>query len=405
MTGIKRKPRIAVISPFLDRQHGTERCLAEQIEALADHFEFHIYSSRVTDLDLKKVVWHRIPPIPGPHLAQYIWFFGANQLCRWVDRAFRRLTFDLTYSPGINCFDAGLISVHIVFAEFNRLARGNLQFGSNPPRFWFTLLHRRISYRVFIFLERRVYSRQDLPLIAVSRRVRDTLQRFYGRQQNLFVVYNGIEPNKFNPSVRQALRAGARSGMGYSFSDFVLLLIGNDWTIKGLPCLIEAVGMLQQPQMKILVVGNDVRSPFRKLLEQQGLTQSVQFLPSRPDPEFFYAAADAYTGPSLDDAFGIPPLEAMACGLPVIISRQSGVSELVTHGVDACILENPIEPAELAMLIRRLYEDEEFCGRLGRNAVQTAAACTWKRNAEQLRSIFEKVMAAKAQSIPSSRVT
>ena len=396
MTGIKRKPRIAVISPFLDKQHGTERCLAEQIEALADHFEFHIYSSRVTDLDLKKVVWHRIPPVPGPHLAQYIWFFGANHLCRWIDRAFRRLTFDLTYSPGINCFDAGLISVHIVFAEFNRLARGNLQFGSNPPRFWFTLLHRRILYQIFIFLERRVYSRHDLPLIAVSCRVRDTLQRFYGRQQNLFVVYNGIEPNKFNPSVRQDLRAGARSGMGYLFSDFVLLLIGNDLIAKGLPCLIKAVGMLQQPQMKILVVGSDLRLPFRKLLEQQGLTQSVQFLPSRPDPEFFYAAADAYTGPSLDDAFGIPPLEAMACGLPVIISGQSGVSELVTHGVDACILENPSEPAELAMLIRRLYEDEEFRGRLGRNAVQTAAACTWKRNAEQLRSVLEKVMAGQA---------
>lgn len=108
---------------------------------------------------------------------------------------------------------------------------------------------------------------------------------------------------------------------------------------------------------------------------------------------------------TLADAFGIPPLEAMACGLLVIISRQSGVSELVTHGVDACILENPVEPAELAMLIRRLYEDEEFRVRLGRDAVQTAAACTWKRNAEQLRSILQKVMTGQAQSIPGSRVT
>lgn len=400
-----KKPRIAVVSPFLDKQHGTERCIVEQLEGLADEFEFHVYSGRVSDLDLRKIVWHHIPLIPGPHLAQYIWFFGANHLCRWVDRTFRRLTFDLTYSPGINCFDAGLISVHIVFAEFNRLAQRHLHFGSNPLRFWFTLLHRRVSYQFFIFLERRVYSRQDLPLIAVSGKVRDTLRRFYGHQQNLFIVYNGIEPNKFNPSVRQTLRESARSSMGYSCSDFVLLLIGNDWNTKGLPCLIEAVGMLKQPQIKILVVGNDVRIPFQELLEQQRLTPFVQFLPPRPDAEFFYAAADAYAGPSLADAFGIPPLEAMACGLPVIISRQSGVSELVTHGVDACILENPAEPAELAMLIRRLYEDEEFRGRLGRNAAQTAAACTWKRNAEQLRSILQKVIAGQAQAIPGSRVT
>jgi len=60
-------------------------------------------------------------------------------------------------------------------------------------------------------------------------------------------------------------------------------------------------------------------------------------------------------------------------------------------------------PAHLSVG-HRLYEDEEFRGRLGRNAVQTAAACTWKRNAEQLRSIFQKVMTEQTQSIPSSRV-
>jgi len=54
-----RKPRIAVVSPFLDKQHGTERRVLEQLDALADKFEFHMYSSLVDDLDLKKVVWHR----------------------------------------------------------------------------------------------------------------------------------------------------------------------------------------------------------------------------------------------------------------------------------------------------------------------------------------------------------
>lgn len=393
----REKPRIAVVSPFLDRQHGTERCVVEQLDALADDFEFHVYSTRVADLDLKKIVWHRIPAIRGPHLAQYIWFFGANHFCRWVDRNFRKLAIDLTYSPGINCLDAELIAVHIVFAEFRRRTRDTLRLRINPLGFWPRLLHRRIFYQLIIFLERRIYTRADLPLVAVSGKVRDDLRRFYGHPQNLFVVHNGIDANKFNPTVRQSLRSTARNAMGYASSDFVLLLIGNDWNTKGLPCLLEAAALLRQPRLKILVAGNDDRSPFRTLIEQRGLSSSVQILPPRPDPEFFYAAADVYAGPSLEDAFGIPPLEAMACGLPVIVSRQSGVSELVTHGEDGYILENTKEPKELALLIMRFYENDELCQRLGQKAADTARQYTWSRNARELGDIFLQTLAKKIQ--------
>ncbi|MGH9830384.1 MAG: glycosyltransferase, partial [Blastocatellia bacterium] len=241
MTGIKGRPRIAVISPFLDRQHGTERCVVEQLEGLADDFEFHVYSARIADLNLGKIVWHRIPSIPGPHVVKYLWFFLANRASRWLDRHFRGAAYDLIYSPGINCFDAELIAVHIVFAEFYERARESLGFGQSPPSFWPRLLHRKIFYRLIIGLERRIYTRKDLPLVAVSGKVRDDLRRFYRCQQNLFVVYNGIDTNKFNSVVRQTLRANARNTMGYSSSDFVLLLIGNDWNKKGLPCLLEAV--------------------------------------------------------------------------------------------------------------------------------------------------------------------
>ena len=395
MTGTKGKPRIAVISPFLDRQHGTERCVVEQLQGLANDFEFHVYSGRIEGLDLGKIVWHRIPSIPGPHAAKYLWFFFANSAARWLDRNFRGVIYDLVYSPGINCFDAQLIAVHIVFAEFRQRVRDTLRFRRNPRSFWPRLLHRKIFYRLIISLERHIYKRRDLPLVAVSSKVRDDLRRFYGREQNLFVVYNGIDANKFNPTVRQSLRVKARDVLGYSPSDFVILLIGNDWNKKGLPCLLEAAGRLQQPRLKILVAGSDDRSPFRSLLEQLGLASSVQFVSPRPDTEFFYAAADAYTGPSMEDAFGIPPLEAMACALPVIVSRQSGVSELLTHGEDGYILENPQRPEELAALIARLYENAELGQRLGQKAAETALRYTWDRNVRELRSILLQTLAPK----------
>ena len=393
MTGIKKKPRIAVISPFLDRQHGTERCVVEQLQGLADDFEFHVYSARIEGLDLDKIVWHRIPSIAGPHAARYLWFFFANHIARWVDRNFRGATYDLVYSPGINCLDAQLIAVHIVFAEFRQRVGETLRFRRNPRSFWPRLLHRKVFYRLIISLERRIYKRRDLPLVAVSNKVRDDLRRFYGREQNLFVVYNGIDAKKFSPAVRQSLRANARDTLGYSSSDFVMLLIGNDWNKKGLPCLLEAAGRLQQPRLKILVAGSDDRSPFQSLLEQLSLASSVQFVSPRPDTEFFYAAADAYTGPSMEDAFGIPPLEAMACALPVIVSRQSGISELVTHGEDGYIVENPQRPEELVTLIAKLYENTELGQRLGRKAAETALRYTWDRNVRELRGILLQTLA------------
>jgi len=395
MTAKARKPRIAVVSPFLDKQHGTERCVVEQLDALADRFEFHIYSSRVDDLDLKKVVWHRVPAIPGPLLMKFIWFFCANRMSRWFNRTFRRLASDLTFSPGINCFDADLIAVHIVFAEFRQRVRKALQFQANPVSFWPTLLHRRIFYRLITFLERRIYVRSDLPLVAVSDKVREDLRRFYGRAPGVWVIYNGIDCGKFSPTIRLSLREQARVSMGYSPSDFVLLIVGNDWMKKGLSCLLKAVALIQKSNLKIAVAGKDEFSPFRSLLAQQGLASAVQFFPVCPDPEVYYAAADMYVGPSLEDAFALPPLEAMACGVPAIVSRQAGVSEVITQGVDGYILEDAEDYKTLAELILGIYEDAPLRQRLGEKAAETARRYTWERSAREFGELLWQALQKK----------
>ena len=62
---MKGKPRLAVVSPFLDKRHGTERRVVEWVSRLADAFEIHVYSQRVDDLNLSKITWHRIPKLRG----------------------------------------------------------------------------------------------------------------------------------------------------------------------------------------------------------------------------------------------------------------------------------------------------------------------------------------------------
>jgi glycosyltransferase involved in cell wall biosynthesis len=383
------KPRIAVVSPFLDKQHGTERCIAEQVERLAAEYEIHIYSMRVDDLDGGKFILHRIPRLPGPHLFHYLWWFAANQLWRWRDRRFRGMRFDLVYSPGINCFDADAIAVHIVFAAFRRQVEGELRLRRNPLRSWPHVIHRRLYYRLIEALEGRIYTRKDLPLAIVSRKVGGDLERFYGRADGLFLVYNGLDLERFEPTRRARLREGARRALGLAGDDFAVLLIGNDWKKKGLPCLLEAAGQLRLPGLQILVVGRDTVAPYESAIRRLGLGARVRFLPPRPDVEFYYAAADAYAGPSLEDAFALPPAEAMACGLPVIVSREAGVSEIVTHGVDGLILEDPTNAAGLAEFLEQLHEDVNLRQRLGKNAARAVLQYTWSRNAAETQRLLE----------------
>jgi UDP-glucose:(heptosyl)LPS alpha-1,3-glucosyltransferase len=99
---------------------------------------------------------------------------------------------------------------------------------------------------------------------------------------------------------------------------------------------------------------------YHATIKRWGLHDRVLFLPPRQDVEFYYAAADAYVGPSPEDAFSLPPLEGIAYGLPVIVSCHSGVSEIITHGVDGFILKDPQDAEELARLIRFLYENSDL---------------------------------------------
>jgi len=328
--------------------------VAEQVERLAETYEIHLYSTRVEDMDLTGIVWRRIPALPGPHLVNYLWWFGANHLWRWWDRRFHGFAPDVVYSPGINCLDADVISVHIVFAEFYRRVKEELSLRCNPLRAWPRLAHRRVYYGLIQALERRIYTREDLPLAVISNQVGKALAGFYRRTNHLRIVYHGCDSELFDPARRSGLRDEARRTLKLERNAFVALLIGNDWKNKGLPCLLEALGRLRCPAVELLVVGQDIHGPYQDAVRRHGLEDAVHFLPPRLDVEFYYAAADAYVGASLEDAFGLPVLEAMACGLPVIASGQAGVSEVITHGVDGLILEDPRDAAALAMVISEL---------------------------------------------------
>ena len=389
--------RLAVVSPFLDRRHGTERCIVEQIERFLQNpgCEVHVYAQSVEDLDVVrsseqrrsdvsvgKAIWHRIPILPGPHLLNFVWWYVANQGLRWFHRTFRSIGFDVIFTPGINCADADAIVVHIVFHEFFRLVREELRLRGAPLRSWPVLVHRLLYYRLIMALEKRIYRNPRIALAAVSSLTAREITSHFGRT-DVSVILNAVDLERFNLPERLRRRSDARQSYRFSETEFVALLVGNDWKKKGLTYLLQAVARVSELPMRVLVVGRDDRAAFLAQMKDLHIEERVVFAEPSSDVMQFFAACDVYAGPSLHDSFALPPLEAMASGLAVITSKDNGGSQVITEGVDGFVLSDPRNSAALGQLLRRLYEDPELRRSVGESAARTVQSLTWERNARE----------------------
>jgi len=238
-------------------------------------------------------------------------------------------------------------------------------------------------------LERRIYTDPKVRLAAVSKLVSAQLEKHFGRTDSV-VIPNAVDTVIFNSEARLARRSVSRHRLKLDDSDFVVLLIGNDWKKKGLDQLLRALAFVEIP-VHLLVVGRDDPGLYRSALRQLQLEDRVRFLAPSADVLSFYAAADAYVAPSLEDAFGLPILEAMACGLPVIASVQAGASENVLDGATGYLLRDPMNHVELAELIRRLTGDRLAAQKLGAAAAQyVKASASWDHNALTTREFLER---------------
>jgi UDP-glucose:(heptosyl)LPS alpha-1,3-glucosyltransferase len=363
---------------------------------LTEAFEIHVYSQDLEDLDLHKITWHRISKLSGPHLFNFLWWFAANHCRRAWDRTFEGLRYDVVFTPGANCLDADVISVHIVFAEFLRRVENELALARNPWRSWPRLVHRRIYYRLAIALEGRAYGKAQTILVPLAQKTANDLTKLYGRRNRMHVLYPGIDHSSFNPDRRAALRGNARAQLELPGGRTAVLMVGNDWRQKGIRVLLDAMTKLRDLPVNLLLVGEENPQPFLPMVNERDLNGRVRFLPPRKDVEFYYAAADVYAGPSLEDTGPLPPVEAMGCGVPAILSASCGTAEIITNGVNGLILDDPTDAASLAAMIRRLCEDRALGEQLGQNASVKAREFTWERNGQQLTAIFEEIMRQKS---------
>ncbi len=221
---------------------------------------------------------------------------------------------------------------------------------------------------------------------------RDILRFFKIPEDRVAVIYNAID-ERFHvpPPEEEMVRVRER----YQLNDRFVMYAGNVKPHKNLERLIDAFMLLRQDglqDVKLLITGNQISkyATLRRAVHRYNLHKHVRFLGFLPDQTLavLYRLADVFVFPSLYEGFGLPPLEAMASGTPVVTSNVSSLPEVVG---DAAILINPYDPESLADGIRRVLTDDALRADLKTRGLARAREFSWEESVTRIRQIYCEV--------------
>jgi UDP-glucose:(heptosyl)LPS alpha-1,3-glucosyltransferase len=178
-------------------------------------------------------------------------------------------------------------------------------------------------------------------VICNSRMVRDEIRYWFGLpEEKLHVLYNGVDLDAFVPELRGTHRARLRADLGIPKAAKVFLHVGSGFARKGVGTAIAALTRLSDRAARLLVVGKDRgEGAMRAAAARAGVAERVHFAGGQDDVRPWYGAADCFVLATLYDPFPNAALEALASGLPAIVSRQCGAAELVKEGVNGRVVD------------------------------------------------------------------
>jgi glycosyltransferase involved in cell wall biosynthesis len=300
-----------------------------------------------------------------------------------------RLGADLLHSPHyvlpLLCRQRSVVTIHdcihLLFPEYlpNRLA----------PRYAREMMGSAIR-------------RSDL-VLTVSEASRRDILSFYPQTSpdRVCVVPNAIDEAMLqDPGEEEMERVRER----YQIRGRFILYAGNIKPHKNLERLITAFGLLKQrpghEDLKLLIIGDEVNKygGLRRSVEAAGIRHDVRFFGFVPERTLaaLYRLADVFAFPSLYEGFGLPPLEAMACGTPVLTSRISSLPEVVG---DAALLVDPYDVEDIASGLERLLGDEGLRAGLVTRGHARVKQFSWERSARAIHASYMKVLGVSVPAV------
>lgn len=272
-----------------------------------------------------------------------------------------------------------------------------------PPNNYYNTpnIQNKLFTRSFITLQRIYTSFQIIKWNVIKNKIDFMITVSNSEKQNIVeklkisdekieVIYHGIDHENFKPMNNIEICEELRRKYGINF-DFILH-VSSYQPKKNVEGIIEAFAFLKKNtriKEKLVIVGRQPES-VKMLARRLGLVKDVVFLGHVPyeDLPKIYNLAKVFVFPSFHESFGMPILEAMACGCPVITSNVFSMPEIAG---DAAILVNPYKIEEIAEAIYKVLSDENLRRKLKRNGLKRAKRFTWEKSARAHLKVYKEV--------------
>jgi glycosyltransferase involved in cell wall biosynthesis len=256
-------------------------------------------------------------------------------------------------------------------------------------RRWLSCISPRV--RTYLGLEaRRVAPRPGHRVVAVSQLIAHQLAQAYGPSLVAPVIAPGVaQAEPVTPEQRRRMRAD----LGLPAAGTLCLLVARNPMRKGLPTVLQALAELPGDVL-LVVVGANAAARECVARAPESVRDRVHLVAETSQVAPYYQAADLYVHPTLNDSFGMAPLEAMSFGLPVILSPAPwcGFAQYVQPEAEALVLSHPERADELAQAIERLRSDVDLRARLDAGARDVLARHAWPEVARQYLDVYADVL-------------
>ena len=223
---------------------------------------------------------------------------------------------------------------------------------------------------------------------------RDILEYVGVPETKIDVIYNAIDERFWEPPPPEHVESVRAR---YQLHDPFVLYAGNIKPHKNIERLIDAFHTLRRrgTDVRLLVLGDEVSryATLRRAVHRHQLHKHVRFLGFVQDSTLaiLYRLAAVFVFPSLYEGFGLPPLEAMASGTPVITSNVSSLPEVVG---DAALLIDPYEPAAIEAAMRRVLTEPALRDDLRARGLARVKEFSWERSVRRIREVYDEVLSA-----------
>ena len=372
--------KIAVVIPKYGLVGGAEQFVAELTSRLSAStgYDFHVYANR-WEKSAAPITFHRVPLISFPK------FLTTLSFAHFARRQIKRNNFSLVHSHD-RIFAADIFTLHGI-----------------PHRYWVHHIRRKqmsLYDLATAWVEKKlVYGGHCKKFIAVSNLTKDIFLQEYKINPGLVeVIHPGVDLQDYTKHDKASVRNSIRRELSITLDDQVILFASMNFEIKGLDDVLLSLAKLkaQNSKFKLIVAGKGNTKKYTQLAKEAGIISDVIFTGPVNKAEMIkmYLASDLYIMLSKFDTFGMVVLEAMAAGLPVIISSNVGAKDLVQEGKNGFIVSNTTDSDYIAAKIALLC-DENIRRPFSQAAYQTATQNTWEQVVAKYSKIYADILAGR----------